>query len=146
MLSRTEKVKVHSFSGADSCDMVDFLKPILRKKPTKVILHCGTNDLGRYTAEETANNIKNLVNTVKSHGIQCSVSELITRGGNLGKNVAEVNSKLKNLLSKDVSIIEHDNINMEHLNGSKLHLNKRGTGKLAYNFIQHIKENRKERF
>ena len=133
-LSRAENVKV---SGADSNDMMNLLKPILRKKPSKVILHCSTNDLGRHTTEGIVNNIKNLVNTIKSHGIQCSVSEIITRDGQLEKNVTEVKNKLKNILGKDIKIIEH--ANMEHLNYSKLHLNKRGTGRLAYNFIQHIK-------
>ena len=86
------------------------------------------------------------MNTIKSHGIQCSVSEIITRGGQLEKNVTEVNNKLKNILGKDIKIIEHANIEMEHLNYSKLHLNKCGTGRLAYNFIQHIKDTRKEGF
>ena len=83
------------------------------------------------------NNIKNLVNTVQSRGIQCSVSE---------KNVTEINNKLKNILGKDIKIIEHANIEMEHLNYSKLHLNKRGTGRLAQNFIQHMEDTRKEGF
>ena len=50
------------------------------------------------------------------------------------------------ILGKDIKIIEHANIEIEHLNYSKLHLNKRGTGRLAYNFIQHIKDTRKEGF
>ena len=86
------------------------------------------------------------MNRIKLHGIQCSVSEIITRGGQLEKNVAEVNKKLKNSLGKDIKIIEHANIEIEHLNYSKLHLNKRGTGRLAYNFIQHIKDTRKKGF
>ena len=31
-MSRAENVKVHSFSGADSNDMMNFLKPTLREK------------------------------------------------------------------------------------------------------------------
>ena len=87
MLSRAENVKVHSFSGVDSNDMMDFLKPIFRKKPTRIILHCGTNDLGRHTTDKTVNNIKNLVNTIKSHGVQSLVSEIITRGEQLEKKL-----------------------------------------------------------
>ena len=147
MLSRAENGKVHSFIGTGSNNITDFLKQMLRNKPTRIILQCGTNDLGRHSTEETVNNIKNnLVNAIKSHGTQCSVSEIITRGGQLEKNVIEVNNKLKNILSKDIGSIEHANIEMEHLNNSKLHLNKRGTGRLAYNFIQHIKDTRKEGF
>ena len=57
----------------------------------------------------------------------------------LEKNVTEVNNKLKSILGKDIEIIEHANIEMEYLNYSKLHLNKRGTGTLVHNFIQHFK-------
>ena len=66
--------------------------------------------------EGTVNNIKNLVNTIKSHGIQCFVSEIITGGGKLQKNVAKVNNKLRNVLGKDIKIVEHANIEMEYLN------------------------------
>ena len=57
----------------------------------------------------------------------------------LEKNVAEVNNKLKNISGKDIKITKYANIDMEYLNYRKLHLNKHGTGRLAYNFIQHIK-------
>ena len=33
---------------------------------------------------------------------------------------------------------------MEHLNYRKLHINKYGTGRLAYNFIQHINDTKKK--
>ena len=111
--------------------MMNFLKPVLQKKPSKVILHCATNDLGRHTTEETVHSIKNFVNTIKSHGIQCSVSEIITRGGQQENNVTEVHNELKNILGQDIKIIEHANIELEHLNYRKLHLNKRGTGRLT---------------
>ena len=37
-----------------------------------------------------------------------------------------------------ISIIDHPNITERHLNGSKLHLNRTGTGALANNFMTHI--------
>ena len=52
MLSRAENVKVHSFSGADSNNMMDFSKPVFRKNPTRIILHYGTNDLGRHILQK----------------------------------------------------------------------------------------------
>ena len=36
---------VKSFSGATVTDMEDYIKPIYRKSPEKIILHVGTNDL-----------------------------------------------------------------------------------------------------
>ena len=80
------------------------------------------------------------MNTIKSHGILCPVSEIITRGGQLEKSITE------NIIGKEIMTIEHANIEMEHVNYSKFHLNKGGTGRLAYNFIQHIKDTRKVSF
>ena len=42
MLSRTSRVKAHSFSGADTSDMHNFLKPLIKKKPSRIIVHCAT--------------------------------------------------------------------------------------------------------
>ena len=41
-----------------------------------------------------------------------------------------------------ISIIDHRNITERHLNGSKLHLNRTGTGALANNFITHFRTQR----
>ena len=56
-----------------------------------------------------------------------------------------MNSKLRSLLGKDIDFIEHNNVEKGHLNGSRLHLSKRGTGRLAFNFIQYIKNLRAEK-
>ena len=44
-LSRQEKVKSYSFSGAKVEDLSDYVKPILRRNPKEVIIHVGTNNL-----------------------------------------------------------------------------------------------------
>ena len=38
-------VKVRPFSGATTEDMHSYLKPLLKKGPTTVFLHIGTNDV-----------------------------------------------------------------------------------------------------
>ena len=43
-------VKVRSFSGATIEDIYDYLKPILKKCPDKIILHVGTNNAAREPA------------------------------------------------------------------------------------------------
>ena len=119
--------------------MHDFLKPLIKKKPSRIIVHCGTNDLASNQVENIAMNIKNLANTIKSSGIDCTVSELTLRDDGLASKASQVNSKLRSLLGKDIDFIEHNNVEKGHLNGSRLHLNRRGTGRLAFNFIQYIK-------
>ena len=44
-LSRNQNVNAFSFSGATIDDMVDFAKPVIKRKPKKIILHVGTNNL-----------------------------------------------------------------------------------------------------
>ena len=56
-----------------------------------------------------------------------------------------VNEIIKSEVSRrsGISDIDHPNITTErHLNGSKLHLNRTGTGALANNFITHIRTQR----
>ena len=60
----TERVTVKSFSGATVDDMKDFIKPILRKNPEKLILHIGTNDLRSTDLKVVADKVSNLVQTI----------------------------------------------------------------------------------
>ena len=44
-LNRSDvNVKVRSFSGSTIADMYDYIKPLLRKQPTHLLLHVGSND------------------------------------------------------------------------------------------------------
>ena len=67
------------------------------------------------------------------------VSELVTRNDGLYNKVIEVNEKLRDILGKDTQIIEHSNIELNHLNKSMIHMSKKGDDKLAYNLIQDVK-------
>ena len=44
MISRKNTIKVSSFPGATVSDLLDYLKPLLKKWPEKTILLVGTND------------------------------------------------------------------------------------------------------
>ena len=133
-----QRVKVHSFPGATVSDIEDYLKPLTKKRPARIILHCGTNDLNTSQPAQVAEDIRNLVNYIKAEGIDCTVSELVMRNDGLYNKVIEVNEKLRDILGKDTQIIEHNNIESSHLNNSRIHLNKKGDAKLAYNLIQDI--------
>ena len=75
---------------------------------------------------------------MNSYGIRCSVSEIIKRDDYLSTEGQEVNRILSTILPEQVSLISHYNISEQHLNSSGLHLNKRGTGVLAY-IIHYVK-------
>ena len=121
--------------------MEDYPKPLIKKRPARIILHCGTNDLNTSQPAQVAEDIRKLVNytCIKAEGIDCTVSELVMRNDGLYNKVIEVNEKLRDILGKDTQIIEHSNIESSHLNNRRIHLNKKGDGKLAYNLIQYIK-------
>ena len=44
-LSRNQNVNAFFFPGATIDDMVDFAKPVIKRKPKKIILHVSTNNL-----------------------------------------------------------------------------------------------------
>ena len=55
-------------------------------------------------------------------------------------NYDSVNMKLKEITAKtNIGFVEQSNIGYEHLNFGGLHLNKRGDGGLALNFIRYIR-------
>ena len=79
MMSRKNNVKVHSFSGATTEDMTDFLKPLFKKKPAHLIIQAGTNDLAYNEPEEIAKNIVALTKLAEQEGIKCAVSNIVKR-------------------------------------------------------------------
>ena len=45
MSKDNNKVRVSTFPGCTTKDMRDHIKPIIRKKPDRLIIHVGTNSL-----------------------------------------------------------------------------------------------------
>ena len=143
MMSRKHDVKIHSFSGADTNEMEYFLKPLLERGPSHVVLHVGTNDLAQGSScNGVANRIMSLARNIVNKGISCTVSMLITRADGLNPMVKQVNNILEKLVKSEgnIDIINNDNIRGEyHLNSSRLHLNRKGDAALARNYIEYIK-------
>ena len=138
------KVRVSTFPGSTTLDMNDYIKPILRRKPDKLILHIGTNSLkGRETPSHCAEEIKTLTETISKSlpHTELAISSLITRldDESLTNKVCQVNIKLKQLCQqKNWKFIDNANITLNELNRSKIHLNKTGTKTLASNFSKYI--------
>ena len=137
------KVFVKSFSGATTQCMVDYMKPSIRTQPDHFILHVGTNDLTSNTpSDEIARNIINLASEMKSEKSDVSISTIITRADKpeLNKKGVEVNNHLKEMCKeKNIFIIDNSKrIKPNHLNSSKIHLNKKGDKILGNIFTQHL--------
>ena len=61
-----QRVAVKLFSGSEAGDMVDYLKPLIRKTPAEIIVHVGTNDIkdDSKSAEVVAAEMLNLGNQI----------------------------------------------------------------------------------
>ena len=143
MMSRQSSVKVHSFRGEDTRDMHFHIQPLINKKPDKTILYISTNDLNSgLTPEEISEKVLNLTKRITDHGTECAVSSIVIKGDELWEIGKTVNSKIQRELEGfNVDFISH-NIEIRHLNSSRIHLNRFGVPKLATNFINYIKERR----
>ena len=101
--------------------MIDFVKPIARKKPTHLIIHCETNNLPSTELSEFPQKIKTLVSLARSISQDTIVmfSGHITRVDNNGKyidKVVKVNKLIMDVLEKlNVEVIDNSNIKSEHL-------------------------------
>ena len=80
LLSRHKYVEVYSFSGADTTDMSDFIKPLLKRRPDEVILHIDTNNLpSTLSPEQIVDEILKLRLIITSYGIKCTISTIVRR-------------------------------------------------------------------
>ena len=60
-------VKVRPFLGALVADMEDYLKPLLKKKPTHLIMHIGTHDTTHSSSDSVVASILNLKELIKTN-------------------------------------------------------------------------------
>ena len=137
------RVIVKSFSGATTSDMEDYLKPILRKEPNKIILHAGTNDITHLTAQRVAEGVLNLGIQVNqdSPSTELVISGILPRTDkpDLMLKVNEANKIVKSFcLENNWAFIDHKSFNSTCLNTRGLHLNRKGTSIIASNISNYI--------
>ena len=116
-------------------------KTDISENPDHIILHVGTNDLTtNIPPEKVGESIIDLASSLKSNSCSVAISNITVRNDRYRKKVVQVNRHLKTLcIERNFELITPDNITTEkHLNGSKLHLNKRGTVILSNTFTEAI--------
>ena len=140
-MSAKRSIKVRSFSGATVIDMVDYLKPLLRRKPDRLLLQIGTNDCPFMTAGEIVNDMQYLKAAIKSLAPHCTLilCEIPLRTDDRVANSTrqEVNAMLDSI--SDCPSVSNSNIVEANLSKKGLHLNLSGTRLLAVNLIQFLK-------
>lgn len=135
----SEMIIVKPFPGATSSDMTNYIIPTVQRKPNRIILHVGTNDLkSKKSSKEIAESIVKHAMFVSEHEITVIISGIIKRGDILKEKVGEVNKLLLELCQlHNIIFIDNENIDpQKHLNGSRLHLNRKGTSLLCKNFLR----------
>ena len=94
LLSNQSSIYVKTFPGATVDDMSDYVMPSLRRTPTEVILHVGTNNVKSSEPREIAEGIVNLGLKIQNDSPDCkiTISSLILRSDeNLDCKINEVN-------------------------------------------------------
>ena len=142
-LSSTDRsITVMKHPGCSSEDMVDYVKPIARKKPDTLIIHVGKNDLKK--GDNTMKKVRKCVEVIReidnTENIEIEFSSIIQSANkDFSNEIKETNIKLKNYCSGNGFIfVDNDNINESCLNNSKLHLNKKRTQRLAKNILSSL--------
>ena len=137
--SKQNNVKVLTHPGSTTADMVDYIKPIVRRKPDALVIHTGTNDM---TNDVNAlKYVRKLVKIIREIDVDKEIkigfpSVTCRTDKNLEQERMEINTKLKKYREgKGFIFAENNNINESGLNNSNLYLNKKG----AMIFSQNIK-------
>ena len=122
-------VKVRPFNSAKVRCMHDHAKPTFRDfDPHHIILDCGTNDLSsdRISSQIAREHI-DLALSLKPD--QNKISVLTSRSDKLNNKASEVNNRFSNMCShRNIAYIDHSSsIQQNHINESKVHLDRFGT-------------------
>ena len=132
--SKNNDVNTHPEST--TVDMLDYIKPTVRRKPDVLVIHTGTNDLtnGVNTMKEVRQLVKCVKELDKEEEVKIGFLSVINRSGrNLEKGIIDPNHKLMWYCEGNHLFIDNNNINKSCLNNSKLHLNHEGTNILCQN-------------
>ena len=94
--SKNNDVKVDAHPGSTTLDMLDYKKPIVRRKPYVLVIHTGTNDLtnGVKTMKEVRQLVKCVKELDKEEEVKIGFSSVINRSDrNLEKEIVDLNLK-----------------------------------------------------
>ena len=133
-MSFRANIKVRFFPGARIQDMYNYLVPLLRKRPDKIIPHVGTCDAPHMKADEMLEEIGKLKSLIwemlPSVKIVLSAPTIRVDKHNINENSIDF---IKLLETNNYVLIKHPNIKENHLDRYGLHLNYDGTRVLAKN-------------
>lgn len=128
--------------GSNTVDILDHLKPTLRRKPELVIIHSGTNDI-----TDNKDTILFPDRAIELVHKECPNTEVAIslpilrkdKDGRYSKKLRDLKRNIqKHCTDKDIALIDNDNISHEGLGIKGLHLNRKGNSQLARNLKDFI--------
>ena len=135
------KFKIRKHPGCVVNDLYYHVSPLLRKNPSSVIIMAGTNDSVSKTSGEIFNELLALKSYIEEelHGCTVFISCPTLRHDNpyAQLTINHLRKKLSSLSSDQV--ILNENINESHISKRGVHLNGKGAGRLAMNFMSHVR-------
>ena len=138
-VSRGNSVKIRPHPGTSTEDLIDHIKPAIRKNPDIVVIHNGTNDLQNncYIVKKAKKLVSVVKEVDKDNSIKIAFSSIINRED---EDFKDVNNKLKNCCnSAGMDFVDNSKIDGSCLNRGKLHVNRKGTAALAKNFCRFVR-------
>lgn len=142
-LSRSSKksIKVRAYGGHGVNDIYGKLDTLLKKNPSKVIIHLGTNDAPHATSQKIFDDLLKLKRHIESKidGVEVIFSCPITRFDN-GKAKVTIMQLIAKLQLLKVKILSNENISDELLGKHGLHLSTWGVKRFATNLIHLLRK------
>ena len=125
---RTRATKVHSFPGATSEDMLDFIRPLAYRNPDSIIVHAGTNDLPELTTKEILENYLDIMATIKEINPEIKIvfSSVVQRHDDISlqPRIHDLNNQMREFCNKHKpGFIDNSNMKDNHIGLKGLHLN-----------------------
>ena len=135
------EVKVKSHGGATIRDIYDHLEAHLSKKPSRLVVHIGTNDSNEKTSDEIMKDIKDLDAWITSYtkGRVRTIFSMPTIRHDMAKPTLTIKHLQTKFRNSGLPFIDNENIEKEHLSKRLLHLSHDGTKLLASNIINYLK-------
>ena len=135
------RFKVRAFPGAIIRDLYHYSIPLLEKNPSFVIVMAGTNDSVIKSSECILFELLQLKKFIADSlpGCEVIISCPTDRYDEPKAKLTLLNLRRK-LNTLKIPVIVNDNLNDEHIGKRGLHLNNRGAGRLAVNFMSYMRQ------
>ena len=133
------KVEVKYFPGARTDEMYDYMKPLFWKLSDYIILHIGTKDAFDNTSRKTFEKNLKMKTYIPKELPKCkiTISTPINRRdhGKASLTILHLSQKFKDF---SIAFVYNFSIGAFSLNSGGLHLNDKGSGRLAINLKRKI--------